>query len=212
MMRYFKKSMVFGFAVLGLATLQTQAAVVLFQDSFDAEGANSVLNFSSFANWTVGNGTVDYIRNGDYGISCFGGSSGCVDLDGSTGNGGRMTSKAAFSIVAGETYSLSVQVSGNQRFGAADDIEIGLVGSLSQVAFGIAPGSPFGRRSLAVSGLSGTFQLFMETSSADNVGVIVDDVTFSCVSCQPAGSVPEPGALALLGLGLWGVSLARRRG
>ena len=39
-------------------------ADTLFSDNFDADSASSVLNFNSFVNWNVINGSVDYIRNG----------------------------------------------------------------------------------------------------------------------------------------------------
>ena len=65
-------------AALMAATPAAQAGVI-FSDSFDADSSVSVLNFQAFSNWTVKGGninntlhTVDYIRNGGYGINCAG--------------------------------------------------------------------------------------------------------------------------------------------
>ncbi len=81
-----------------------RADTAVFSDNFDGEGAPgaSVLNYgtasgTSFAQWTISDGTVDLVAIPDvYGIaSCPGSASGkCVDLDGSTHDAGVMTSKA----------------------------------------------------------------------------------------------------------------------
>lgn len=101
-MRHFMRLIAAGVAVVGLTTLPTQAATILFQDDFDTDNATSVPNFNAFNNWTVSSGTVDYVRSGDFGISCVGGAGGCVDLDGSTADGGRMTSVESLTLLAGE--------------------------------------------------------------------------------------------------------------
>jgi len=159
----------------------------------------------------VSNGTVDYIKSGGFGVNCIGGAGGCIDLDGSTGNGGRMTSKQTFNLLANETYRLIINVSGNQRGGANDEVSWGLVTSGGASLSGIAPGAAFTAQDFtSSSNLARVEQLFIETSSNDNVGVIIDNVLFECVTCGP-NNVPEPTALGLLGLGLAGLGLARKR-
>jgi hypothetical protein len=103
------------------------AAAVIFQDNFDADNAASVLNFNSLINWDVSGGTIDYIRNGGFGIGCVGGTGGCLDTDGSTGNAGRITSKSIFTFDAGVDYFIDLSLSGNQRGGASDSLLFGLV-------------------------------------------------------------------------------------
>lgn len=194
----------------------THAAVILFSDNFDGDAAGSVLNFTGFANWTVvgGSGTVDYIRSGDFGISCAGGVGGCVDTDGSTNNSGRMLSNSTFSFVVGETYRLFVDVSGSQR-GGRDELSFGLVGpgavSTSMV---LDSSDPFTTESVGYapgSGFAGSYQIFIEGSSNDNVGPIIDNVRLECLTCGNNTQVPEPGALALLGIGAAGALALRRR-
>ncbi|MBL8396311.1 MAG: PEP-CTERM sorting domain-containing protein [Candidatus Accumulibacter sp.] len=211
MITNFKKSVAAGMFVLGLIAAPVQASVVLLQDDFNSDSNASVLNFSSFNNWAVDSGTVDYIRQGGFGIGCAGGNGGCVDLDGSTGNGGRLTSNANFNFLAGETYRLSADISGNQRGGANDTFTLS-VGAFS-VTLTLPPSAPFGEHFLQfISGTGFASQVAFETSSNDNVGVIVDNVLLQCVTCQNGASLPEPGALALFSLGLLGLGLARKRG
>lgn len=106
-----------GGAALVLSSTGAYAGVsVLLKDGFDAEnGGQTGLNYTGFANWTVVSGTVDINADGDYGVRCVGGEGGCVDLDGSSNQGGFLVSRQTFDYAAGDTVLLSFQMSGNQR-------------------------------------------------------------------------------------------------
>ncbi len=190
-----------------------QASTVLFQDNFNTDRASSALNFTGLLNWSVSDGTIDYIRSGDFGINCVAGSGGCIDMDGSTGNAGRLTSLSAFSLSGTETYFIEALVSGNQRLtSGSDSIIVGLIdvatNSVVQSATygGIVPGDPFTLRQLVATGYSGSFRMFFEGVGGDNVGVILDDVVL-----RTAGTVPTPGTSALAALALLAALGVRRR-
>jgi len=199
--------------VLGLACgVPSAGAAVLLNDTFDSDAASSILNFTGFANWNVVNGTVDYIRSGGFGISCVGGSGGCVDLDGSTSNVGRMVSKISFVLDAATAYRMSLAYSGNQRGGNVDGLRWGLTnasGDVAQSISNLSPGAPFVTNSTLLSGLAGTFSLFIEDTNAtgDNIGPILDNVVFESV--PRTTDLPVPGTLALLALGLAGLRARR---
>lgn len=181
------------FAVSIALSVGSAQAAVLFQDDFDDDSAVSVLNFNAFDNWNVVEGTVDYIRSGGFGISCAGGAGGCVDVDGSTGNGGRMETSTIFHFDAETTYVLYVDISGNQRGGAADFIDIGFTDFAS---FGtpVPVDMPWTEFALAVwSGSAWDARIFIETSSNDNVGPVIDNVRLATFELE----VPEPATLAL---------------
>lgn len=200
-------------AALALACAFAPAnAGVLFSDNFDNDASSSVLNFNSFLNWNVINGSVDYLK-GYPGISCIAG--GCVDLDGSTLQAGRMISKQSFVLDPRTIYRLSVTFSGSQRSGyGTDNIKWGITNATGTAdwAFGyvsgIASSAPFNTLPSQFTGIGGTFHLFVEdTGSHDNVGPILDGVSFQSIP----SSVPEPGAFMLVGLGLAALVATKRR-
>ncbi|MBM3394442.1 MAG: hypothetical protein FJY37_07395 [Betaproteobacteria bacterium] len=201
-------------AACGLAALctsQAANALVLFTDDFELEPNSSILDYDGLANWDVISGSVDLIRDGDFGLSCNAGTR-CVDIDGSASQGGRMETKASFNIIQGETYRLRVTFSGNQRGGVDEDhFTMGLTALLGSVQYGTIPfDAPFfaGGFDGSNENFSGPAKIFVETDSADNIGVIFDNVILECLTCREV--VSEPSTPLLIGVGLLAIGFTRR--
>lgn len=224
------------FALISLATALVASplsAQTLLQDNFNTEnGGNGALNYSSFANWTV-NGQVDLVKSGDYGITCFGGTGSCVDLDGSSGPGWLMSQYFSFS--AGQRMKFSVQISGNQRGPLdLDDVELNLMfaapttfgnymgtgGWAATTGYFGVPTTNVSLAPVAVVGsagfslwtfefdalTSGSVQYTLGTSSADNIGPIADNIMVERTTITP-----EPSTWAMLAFGMGAVGFAARR-
>lgn len=224
------------FALLGLAAALASSplsAQTVLNDNFNGEnGGNTFLNYSSFANWTVG-GQVDLVRDTDFGIRCFGNTGSCVDLDGSSGPGALITQYFAFN--AGERVRFSAQISGNQRVTSQlDDVTFDLafagpvtIGNYTGTGgwaytgyfgastasvniaplFSLAGNDPFSLWSFEFDALTaGSVMFTVGTDSGDNVGPIIDNVQIDRTTVTP-----EPSTWAMLAFGMGAVGFVSRR-
>lgn len=189
----------------GVAASGSIAAPIFF-DNFNAENggvANSgTLNYTGFANWDVTDGTVDLIGNGYF--EFFGGQQGLyVDLDGSTGNAGIMSTKSSFTFDSSKEYKLTFKLAGNQR-GGSDTVMIDIgVGSLLADTIMLNANDPLQTYTYTFLGDDSNGKLIFENLGGDNVGALLDDVTLTVI--------PLPSASVLAGLGLAAVATRRSR-
>lgn len=145
---------------MALGSAAPSHAAVVLSDNFDGEnGGATALNYTGFANFNVSGGTVDIIRQPGFSLSCAGGSGSCVDLDGSTGDGGTLTTKSFYSFNAGDVVTLSILLSGNQRGAAADEFSFGFNTSVATAFNNVIVTGPFGPAPLPVGNLGPGFFL-----------------------------------------------------
>ena len=196
-----RKSLAILVALAGLSLAGAANAAIIFSDNFDAEnGGTGVINYASFAKWTVSDGTVDLIGNGYFDF--LPGNGLYVDMDGTSNNAGKLTS-IAINLAAG-TYTLQFDLAGNRRNGATESVTIQVnMGSLLNEVISLPQNAPFTTYQYTFSVAAPTVvNLSFEGAGGDNIGMLLDNVSVS---------IPEPGTLALLGLSLVGMGLARRR-
>ncbi|HEY1468102.1 MAG TPA: PEP-CTERM sorting domain-containing protein [Candidatus Acidoferrum sp.] len=132
-------------------------------------------------------------------------SGNCLDMDGSTGAAGQITS-AMMSLAPG-TYTLSFDLIGSQRgLTTSTTVTLGslfnqtfILGS-SDVASGIV------NDTITVASPT-TAALIFTSNTPGNIGALLDNVNFAAASV----ATPEPATLSLLGIGLVGLMARRRR-
>lgn len=182
-----------------LAPLPASAAIV-FQDSFDAEGPGSILNYVGWSNWTVTAGAADIIQHGGFNIACAGGAGSCVDMDGTLAQAGELTSIA---IIGAGSYTISFDISGNQRSGPTDGLTVAF-GDLNETFFR-DPSDPFQTITRSVTVGPGGDQIVFTHDGTDQLGIILDNVVV-----EDALAISSPGIGLILGFAALGI-LRRRR-
>ena len=197
------RTKILGLLAVGLFAGGTAQAAVVFSDDFSGYGATTVLNApdSLFGGvWTTTDGTVDCIAPpfaSFYGL-CRGTGS-CIDLDGSSSDAGIFSTVQSFS--AG-TYTLAITLFGSSR-GSSEDVTITL-GDWSTL---IGPIGSSDHASTSFVFQTNGGALTFANAGGDTLGAVLSSVSLS----SQTTSVPEPGTLALLGVGLAGLGLSRRR-
>ena len=195
------------------APASATATTIPFADDFDAEAGSgdgpsgqSGLDYDGFLKWTVSDGTVDLIMDGDYGIFCAG-SGKCVDLDGSAADAGILTS-SLLSFEPG-AYTLEFKLAGvstafTSGSAKADNIVDVSIGALFSDSYTIEWGAAFQTFTVDITVASATSaSLVFANRGGDNFGAMLDDVAVL--------NVPEPGTALLIGVGLAALAFPRRR-
>ena len=164
-----------GILTLGLIETVVAAPIVIFTDNFDSEIGNA-LNYNSFTNWDVFDGTVDLVAQGEYRISCFGSVGKCVDLDGSALDAARFVTKQSFNLKPG-IYELGFAISGNQRGDVVDTVTVSL-GTIYSEVFTKSSGDPFEpvTRTIRVTAPV-SVPITFDHAGGDNFGIILDNVS-----------------------------------
>lgn len=178
-------------------------ATVIFSDNFNMEnGGIGQLNYNSFANWSVSNGTVDLI--GSPGFFDFFPDNGLyVDLDGTSFQAGTFNS-IGIPVTPGN-YILSFLLAGSQR-GDVNTVQVNVSGGLASSTYTLASNVPLTLETMSFAVMAPTTinLSFHNEGSSNNIGLILDNVSLDRVST----AVPDSGSTAvLLGIAIIGLCL-----
>lgn len=204
--------------LLGLAAAPAFATTQLFFDDFDTNtsGPNRTP-----AGWSRSAGQVDIVGPGYYPDLCYD-IGRCIDMDGSGGGAGAMQTTQTFSLLAGETYTLSFQYSWNYFMQQnPNTMDFGVGGIMdSMTTTGTRP-LAWLSKSFSFLGDGSTGGIRFKHYGSDYGGIIIDDVKLVGPLVPTGGGqtgtppvpapVPLPLPAAMLGVALAGFAWFGRR-
>ena len=205
-----------GVAMLSLGAGPAPAAVI-FSDNFDSDPVlEGTLRIGS--NWTVTAGSTDLLGPTFFGPGqCAGGGGKCLDVTGHNTTPNAFQTLSSFTFNPGFTYTLTYDLAGTS--GADPDPSDGsttaFLGTATRTdSFATAASFPTLYTTMTLT-FSPSSQLiaplrFIHTEQTpDSWGHFFDNVVLTETANNT--EVPEPGTLALLGMGLMGFIATRRR-
>jgi hypothetical protein len=162
------------------AQAQVVSPELLFFDDFSQEGNSTVLNYNAFLNWDVTDGTVDLLTPGPnpYGLPPNLSTTNYVDLDGSTGNAGRLETKDTFLLENGAQYRLTFALAGNNRNSAVElvTVELSNGGLLFANAYSRDENDGFSNETEIIVGTGTSVRIVFDHAGGDNIGLLLDFV------------------------------------
>ena len=186
-------------AAAALAISAGAQAAPVFSDSFTGNATGVDL---TPAGWTVSSGTndVDIIGNGYFDFIPANGV--YIDLGGSNNVAGAAVLSTSFAATAGDTYTATFQLAGNQRGAGTDTVTV-MLGDTAFTSPVLNSADGFATFSITTVATGSSLTLSFEDSRDGNIGALLDNVSVS--------AVPEPTNVALMMAGLLGLGFAARR-